>query len=130
MKTDLDAGLHTLRQHALMRIQGRQGRTLVLFSGEVWLTQEGDRADHVLSAGESFALERPGVAIVQALVDTRFIVIGNQVDAGTVVPALMDAQALHRQALRMRTAEWHRLGAAAASWLRGFWKRSVARIAG
>lgn len=34
--------------------------------GRVWLTQDGDPADHVLDAGDTWAIERNGRTIVEA----------------------------------------------------------------
>lgn len=39
--------------------------------GSVWITQHLDRRDVVLAAGESFTLDRPGLAIVHAMRGAR-----------------------------------------------------------
>jgi hypothetical protein len=49
-------------------IPGGAGRTIQAHVGRVWITEEhGD--DVVLSAGESFRLRRPGLAVVEAFSD-------------------------------------------------------------
>lgn len=49
-------------------------RNVVVFSGQVWITQEGDLADHVLAAGDTFAGEGRGVVVVEALTSAWFTV--------------------------------------------------------
>lgn len=69
--------LHT----TLLRMELERGQTLGLLdacctsvsvqAGEIWVTQEGDRADYVLGAGERLVLQRDGLAVLQALADAR-----------------------------------------------------------
>ena len=42
------------------------GNVIRCLSGSLWVTQEGDARDHVLSAGEEFVIESAGVIVVQA----------------------------------------------------------------
>lgn len=46
--------------------------TLTCHEGWIWLTREGDAKDHVLTAGRSVRLDRPGLVVVQALRTARF----------------------------------------------------------
>jgi hypothetical protein len=55
-----------LPRRSLLRIRGGRGAVLFIEHGEVWVTQEGDRRDVVLSAGAWFRLDRDGTAVVQA----------------------------------------------------------------
>ncbi|HJV62064.1 MAG TPA: DUF2917 domain-containing protein [Albitalea sp.] len=48
-----------------LRLAGAAGEFTVL-SGRVWLTRQGDLDDHVLGAGERFALRAGDVAVVEA----------------------------------------------------------------
>ncbi|MDY7230108.1 DUF2917 domain-containing protein [Hyalangium rubrum] len=50
------------------------GLTLTCNEGWIWLTQEGDTEDHVLAAGSSLRLDKPGLVVVQALRSARFCV--------------------------------------------------------
>lgn len=52
------------------RSRGR-GLTFTLQEGSVWLTREGDPADHVLSAGETRHIHGRGRVVVQALEPAR-----------------------------------------------------------
>jgi len=55
----LDAG-------ELFEIQGGRGIELECHEGAVWITQSNDPLDIVLTADESFVLEKRGLAIVSA----------------------------------------------------------------
>jgi len=55
-----------LPRRGLLSIRGGRGAVLFVEHGEVWVTQEGDPRDVVLSAGGWFQLDRDGTAIVQA----------------------------------------------------------------
>jgi len=57
----------TLLPRALHRIVDGEGLILLCLEGTVWLTQEDDRRDIILAAGESFTLDRKGLAVLYAL---------------------------------------------------------------
>jgi hypothetical protein len=42
-------------------------RTVRCLTGKIWITQEGDSRDHVLSTGQSFTSTRAGKIVVQAM---------------------------------------------------------------
>ena len=44
---------------------------IALVEGSVWITQQNDPRDIALDAGESFIFDRPGLAIVQALLTSK-----------------------------------------------------------
>jgi hypothetical protein len=50
----------------LFEIRGGQGVELECHEGAVWITQSNDPLDIVLTAHESFVLEKSGLAIVSA----------------------------------------------------------------
>lgn len=56
-----------LPSRGLERIVNGAGLTLLCLEGAIWVTQENDRRDVVLVAGESFLLDRNGLAVVYAL---------------------------------------------------------------
>ncbi len=43
------------------------GLRLRVLEGVVWITQTGDRADHLLAAGEVFRTTRPGRIVAESL---------------------------------------------------------------
>ena len=49
-----------------VKVRAAAGHTLVCHRGQVWLTQHHDTRDVILQAGEAFALDRDGLALVQA----------------------------------------------------------------
>jgi hypothetical protein len=66
--TDLTAG-------SLLHVRDGQGRAVMVFEGRVWITQAGDPRDIVLDAGESFRVDRPGLTLVQALRDSKLMLL-------------------------------------------------------
>src|SRR5215831_14225525 len=50
----------------LLDINDGQGFTIECLEGAVWVTQSNDPRDIVLTAGESFTLDKPGLALVCA----------------------------------------------------------------
>lgn len=74
---DMNAGgrVTRLRRGEFLRVSDGAGRTVVVFSGLLWITQDGDRRDIFVNRGQTFVLDRPGLAIVEAIEDTRLIVL-------------------------------------------------------
>lgn len=66
--TELAAG-------AIHRVADGAGTTIAVVRGRVWITQESDPSDRVIDAGESFRLDRPGLALVQALADASLLIL-------------------------------------------------------
>lgn len=56
-------------------------RGVVVLSGQVWITQEGDSADYVLAAGDTFTCDRAGVVVVEALTSAWFTVTATAAQA-------------------------------------------------
>ena len=56
-----------LTRGSLLRIEDGRDILLYVWEGEIWLTEEGERRDRVLGAGEWHRLERQGDAIGYAL---------------------------------------------------------------
>lgn len=75
MKADLNQLLIPLRKEQLMRLVDAEGQAVAVFSGEVWLTQEGDPEDHVLAAGEVFELDRSGLTVLHAFEDSTLAIV-------------------------------------------------------
>jgi uncharacterized cupin superfamily protein len=51
---------------SLLRIDDGAGMLVYVWEGELWLTQEGSRKDHMLQAGQWFRVERDGAALAHA----------------------------------------------------------------
>ncbi len=50
----------------LLEIDNGEGFTVECLEGAVWITQSNDPRDIVLEAGQSFVLDKPGLAVVCA----------------------------------------------------------------
>lgn len=55
-----------LAKNEILTIDGGKGSRVHCHGGSVWITQDGDRRDVFIDAGESFNLDRPGPALVSA----------------------------------------------------------------
>jgi hypothetical protein len=124
MDHELHQALTDLTAGSTLRLRDGQGRAVVVFEGQVWITQDNDMRDIVLAGGESFSLDRPGLTVVQAFRDTKLAVL----EAEPFVERVSSYD-LHRLARRERSAAmaraWHQ-GVAA---LRGLAARLASRPA-
>lgn len=66
MRLEMNQDDVCLKPKQLLKMRGGAGYTVLCQSGSVWLTQARDQRDIVLGAGESFALDRNGPALLQA----------------------------------------------------------------
>ena len=66
MKIELNQDRLCLTRNQVMKVQGGIGHTVVCHRGAIWVTQYGDLRDVVLHAGETFTLDRDGIALMQA----------------------------------------------------------------
>jgi hypothetical protein len=78
-----DPKLNTTRDHKYAQLPERRlgaqdierlagidrGDAILVTQGILWVTQEGDPQDYVLSAGERFVANRHGAVVVEALTD-------------------------------------------------------------
>ena len=75
MVTTFHPALERLGAGQFVKIRDGGGQTLAVFDGLVWITQDGDPRDAFVTRGDAFTLDRPGLAIVEALTDARFAVL-------------------------------------------------------
>lgn len=71
----IEQAARTLSKDSLMRIRKGRGQIVTVLEGVVWITQDAHPRDTFLSDGESLQLEGTRTTIVQALQDTRLIVL-------------------------------------------------------
>ena len=75
MRNDLMLDTRTLAKGCIRRVRHPIGRKVECVSGTLWITQDGDRRDIVLSPGDSFAFDQRGDALISALDDSRFLLL-------------------------------------------------------
>ena len=63
----------------LVQLDGARGTTLRVTRGTLWVTLENDLRDVVLSAGDSFMVDRGGLTIVEAQGETTVCVLARHV---------------------------------------------------
>ncbi len=57
-----------------LALRDTAGWTVACRSGSVWITQEADSRDNLLSAGESFTLDRRGLTLILAWKDSGLVI--------------------------------------------------------
>lgn len=72
--------LARLRPGEFLKVEDGNGQRLAVFHGLVWVTQAGDSRDAFVAAGGSFTFDRPGLAVVEALKESRFAVLAAPAD--------------------------------------------------
>jgi hypothetical protein len=89
MKPVLDIKPVRLAARTVHCIEGGKGLQITAVAGAVWLTQDGDPRDVVLTKGQSFILVRHGRTVVYALKDAAIAVgsAGHITAAQFAVPA-------------------------------------------
>ena len=76
--------IQTLNKNNVFGLKGsRAGQLINCLDGEIWITQQGDGFDWILSAGEKFHTRLPSKVVVEALKDSR-IKVTLQKKAGLV----------------------------------------------
>jgi Protein of unknown function (DUF2917) len=75
MNNDLISGTRVLGKGRIRHVHAWQGRRVELLSGSLWITQDGDRRDIVLKAGEAFDFDRRGDALLSAFDDSRYLLL-------------------------------------------------------
>jgi hypothetical protein len=66
----------------VLSIRDGRGLTVRCLAGFLWITQYRDSDDIVLEAGECFVLDRPGLALVNALIGPATVVVVEEATRG------------------------------------------------
>ncbi len=74
MTGPLDMPVH-LKARELLPIEDGAGLEVESRRGSLWITQSGDPEDHIIEAGQSFVLDRPGLTLVTALLGPAVLVV-------------------------------------------------------
>jgi hypothetical protein len=101
MDSSMSMALEQLAKGSLLKLRDAQGCGVAVFSGSLWITQEGDLRDVIVEAGDSMRLNRGGLAVIEALADTRLLLL-DPIAASAPLPRPSTA-APHRKAQRQRS---------------------------
>jgi len=71
MINELTNGKINLKRTELMNFRAAAGATIACDRGLVWVTQEGERDDYWLLAGETLKLRRTGSVVIEAAQQSR-----------------------------------------------------------
>jgi hypothetical protein len=92
MQHVLDLQPVQLPARSVHRIDGGKGVQITAVQGVVWVTQADDPRDIILSRGQSFILDRKGLAVVYALKDAAFVTgPAGHITAAAFKPAVQKA---------------------------------------
>ncbi len=67
MNNDLNDAIVRLNPNNDFQMKDALGACIHVHWGDLWITQEGDLKDHIVKTGESFAINRPGVTLLNAM---------------------------------------------------------------
>ena len=69
-----------LARNELVRLDGARGTTLRVTRGTLWITLENDTRDIVLTAGDSYTIDRGGLTLVEAQSASTVCVLAHHVE--------------------------------------------------
>lgn len=75
MKIETNRSNLSLALEGLVAIRDGQGTRIVCNVGSLWITQECDVKDSVITAGESFTVRNPGLTLLTALSASELSII-------------------------------------------------------
>jgi hypothetical protein len=64
-----------LKAREILPIEDGTGLEVKCLRGALWITQGGDHEDIIIDGGESFVLDRPGLSLVNALLEPALVVV-------------------------------------------------------
>ena len=72
MNLKLDRANLLLEAGQVIRLHDAMGTRVQCLHGALWITQHGDRRDHLVCAGGTLTLGRPGLVLIHAIEPTEF----------------------------------------------------------
>lgn len=78
MDSNLKYAVTQLERGHYLRLSDAVGRSVAVFKGMAWITQDNDPRDVFVGRGETFRIDRPGVVLVEAVADASLIVLEPQ----------------------------------------------------
>ncbi len=67
MRLDISAPVLALEAGQVLALDDAAGTRIVARAGTVWVTEEGDREDHIVAAGQARVVAHGGRTLVSAL---------------------------------------------------------------
>ena len=125
--------LRQLPHHCVQRMVVPAQGGIAVFEGRIWITQPGDRRDHIVDAGETYWSGPRAEIVAQAMADSKFVELDATGLTGTSLPAghagRLNAYELMHATRDMRYREMARhlaRAVGAASFLmQATWQRAV-----
>jgi hypothetical protein len=75
----MDINLHgatiALPAHGVTTLEDARGVRLMAVAGSFWVTQDGDRRDYFLAAGEDLDITTDGAVVIEAQTESRLAVL-------------------------------------------------------
>jgi len=84
MQIDISSSTITLAPASLLAVQDGAGTRVLCRTGTLWVTQEGDIRDSILSAGEVLTIRKPGRTLISALEAASLALFGPAVPGVSV----------------------------------------------
>jgi DUF2917 family protein len=91
----------------MLRLHDATGWTVACRSGSVWITQEADTRDVFLDAGDSFILDRAGLALILARQDSAMVIRPAGTPRQDADPARDSAQKAWLRAIYPECGPWN-----------------------
>ena len=73
MRIELEAGAVRLGANQTLRLRDSMGSTVCAVEGSVWITEENQARDIVLSPGSCYRLQKRGLAIINSIGGTAAV---------------------------------------------------------
>jgi hypothetical protein len=83
MQIEINRSTLSLAREGLVAIRDGQGTRIVCNAGSLWITQECDPKDAIITAGESFTVRNPGLTLLTALSASEVTVVEPYAEAQT-----------------------------------------------
>jgi len=74
MNIKADTARLSLARANTLTLDSARGALVRCLEGGLWITQHGDRNDHVIAAGGAFLVDRDGAVVLQAIRPTRLVI--------------------------------------------------------
>ncbi len=75
MQIEIDRSRLNLARDGLVAIRDGEGTRIVCHAGSLWITQECEFKDAVISAGDTFTVRNPGLTLLTALSASELTII-------------------------------------------------------